>query len=192
VASSTTWSVRSTRPERAGGEPRWSAPARQGGGVERTPRRRPVEDPGHLGIDQALDVHVRGTLPIGTTGRRAQPDDGDRHGVSVPTMALIEAPGPHSPVIVTGGGSGIGRAAAVALAEWGRPVSLWGRDQGRLESAADECRAHGVDTHVLSIDLRDTDAIERGVAASVEALGGIAGRGPLGRRHAQPPACRSS
>jgi len=90
-------------------------------------------------------------------------------------MPLIEAPGPSSPVIVTGAGSGIGRATAIALAEWGRPVSLWGRDIGRLESAASECRAHGVDAHVLSIDLREVEAIEPGVAAAVAALGGVGG-----------------
>ena len=78
-------------------------------------------------------------------------------------------------MIVTGAGSGIGRAAAIAVAEWGRPVSLWGRDEGRLEAGASECRAHGVSTHVLSIDLRDVEAIEEGVAAAVAALGGVGG-----------------
>ena len=90
-------------------------------------------------------------------------------------MPLVEAPGPSTPVIVTGAGSGIGRATAIALADWGRPVSLWGRDSSRLERAAGECRARGVETHVLPIDLRDVRAIEEGVTAAVASLGGVGG-----------------
>src|SRR5690349_8267270 len=49
-------------------------------------------------------------------------------------------------VVVTGASSGIGRAAAVALARGGDRVILLGRDPGRLAAAADEVRAAGGST----------------------------------------------
>jgi NAD(P)-dependent dehydrogenase (short-subunit alcohol dehydrogenase family) len=43
--------------------------------------------------------------------------------------------------VITGAASGIGRATALALAEVGRPVSVWDLDGDAAQAVADECRA---------------------------------------------------
>jgi 2-dehydro-3-deoxy-D-gluconate 5-dehydrogenase len=55
--------------------------------------------------------------------------------------------------LVTGGGRGIGRAIAVAIAEAGADVAIVGRQQAALEGVADEVRLRGrqSSTHVLDI-----------------------------------------
>jgi NAD(P)-dependent dehydrogenase (short-subunit alcohol dehydrogenase family) len=40
--------------------------------------------------------------------------------------------------VVTGGGAGIGRAIAAALAEFGARVAVWEKDEASARSAADE------------------------------------------------------
>src|SRR5262249_6377686 len=63
---------------------------------------------------------------------------------------------PTSGVVVTGASSGIGRASALALAEAGRPVSLWARNAPAVkELAAEIARRFGVATDVQLLDLRD-------------------------------------
>lgn len=57
--------------------------------------------------------------------------------------------------VVTGGGTGIGRAAAGALADAGCRVALVGRRPEPLEEAAQELGARGADCLVLSADVSD-------------------------------------
>jgi NAD(P)-dependent dehydrogenase (short-subunit alcohol dehydrogenase family) len=46
--------------------------------------------------------------------------------------------------LVTGGGTGMGRAFALALAERGAAVAVCGRRAEPIEETAELCRAHGV------------------------------------------------
>ncbi|MET8638618.1 SDR family oxidoreductase [Streptomyces sp. NPDC004680] len=70
-------------------------------------------------------------------------------------------------VIVTGAGSGIGRATAVAFAESGAHVLGVGRRKDALEETA---RAHS-DIAVLPLDIREEGAADRAVATAVERWG---------------------
>jgi NADP-dependent 3-hydroxy acid dehydrogenase YdfG len=76
-------------------------------------------------------------------------------------------------VLVTGAGSGIGRAAAVAFAEAGAAVSLCGRRAGLLEETAAEALQHDVPVRWQSVDVADSDAVERWVADAKNAFGRI-------------------
>ncbi|WP_419925468.1 SDR family NAD(P)-dependent oxidoreductase [Candidatus Poriferisocius sp.] len=90
-------------------------------------------------------------------------------------MSVLEM-SPDTGVVVTGGGSGIGRACARALAEVGRPVSLWDLNaEGAAEAAASIAANCGVATHSLGLDVTDGAAVAEAVDGAREALGTIGG-----------------
>lgn len=74
--------------------------------------------------------------------------------------------------VVTGAGSGIGRATAHWLARLGANVVLCGRDAEKLESAAAALADYGPETLVHPLSIRDPDAVE----ALYEAAWGNFGR----------------
>ena len=82
---------------------------------------------------------------------------------------------PRTGVLVTGGASGIGRATALALAEVGRPVSVWDLDGDAAQAVADECRALGVVAHSACVDVAITSGLSDHVAAAAGALGSLGG-----------------
>ena len=72
--------------------------------------------------------------------------------------------------IVTGAGSGIGRACAIALAREGAKVALVGRRRERLEETAHEC---GGSAFVLAADVSKPDEVARVVEQTVAHLAGL-------------------
>lgn len=72
-------------------------------------------------------------------------------------------------VLITGASSGLGHALALACAAPGSVLHLCGRDAGRLEAVAAECRAKGADARPRVLDVADRQAM----------TGWIAGAGPL-------------
>ena len=72
---------------------------------------------------------------------------------------------------VTGAGSGIGEAAALALAEEGAEILLTGRRPAPLEDVASRIRALGGKAEVQAADLTDPVAVER-VGQAIQARGG--------------------
>jgi NAD(P)-dependent dehydrogenase (short-subunit alcohol dehydrogenase family) len=73
--------------------------------------------------------------------------------------------------VVTGASRGIGRAAALALAEAGAHVIALARTQGALESLDDEIRALGSSATLVPVNLKDFDAIDRLGAAIYQRWG---------------------
>jgi NAD(P)-dependent dehydrogenase (short-subunit alcohol dehydrogenase family) len=82
--------------------------------------------------------------------------------------AAMPAPAVSGHVLVTGAGSGIGRAIARRLAADGAAVSLLGRTLDRLEATSAEIVEAGGRASAHAVDVRDREAVE---AAMDEACG---------------------
>jgi citronellol/citronellal dehydrogenase len=78
-------------------------------------------------------------------------------------------------MIVTGGGSGIGRCTAHELAALGAHVVLVGRTVARLEAVAAEIREDGGEASHFACDIRDEEAVKTTVAGALAARGRIHG-----------------
>ncbi len=76
-------------------------------------------------------------------------------------------------VLITGGSSGIGRAAALQVAAAGGIPILVARSLDKLEEVAAEIAAAGGTAHVYSCDLSDLEAIDALVADVVGDHGGV-------------------
>ncbi|HEX7934502.1 MAG TPA: SDR family oxidoreductase [Paraburkholderia sp.] len=61
--------------------------------------------------------------------------------------------------LVTGAGSGIGRACALRLAAQGSRVVLAGRRQAALDAVAEEARSHGGEALAVSCDVTDASSV---------------------------------
>ena len=86
------------------------------------------------------------------------------------SIALFDLTGRRA--LITGSTRGIGRALAEGLAAAGATVVLNGRQADAVEQAAAEMRQQGFEVEVCAFDVRDTAAIDAGVAA-IEAAGPI-------------------
>ena len=70
--------------------------------------------------------------------------------------------------VVTGGASGLGKAAAARIIAEGGRVSLWDLNADALAAAAREVGA----IHTVALDVADSDAVAAAAQASNQALGG--------------------
>ncbi|MQA75618.1 MAG: glucose 1-dehydrogenase [Solirubrobacterales bacterium] len=75
--------------------------------------------------------------------------------------------------IVTGGGRGIGRAIALALAREGARVAVAGRGMDRLEATAAEIESAGGEAIAVRADLREPPEVEALAAAARDRLGPV-------------------
>ena len=76
-------------------------------------------------------------------------------------------------IIVTGGGSGIGRCTAHELAALGAKVIITGRKQDKLDAVAAEIAEDGGVCASASFDIRDEDAVRDAVKAIIAEHGEI-------------------
>ena len=77
--------------------------------------------------------------------------------------------------LVTGAGSGIGRAIALRLGQEGARLSLVGRTAARLEDTARELAGMGAQAMVFPADIRERASIQDAVQAAAGALGPLRG-----------------
>jgi NAD(P)-dependent dehydrogenase (short-subunit alcohol dehydrogenase family) len=78
--------------------------------------------------------------------------------------------------LVTGGGTGIGRACAARLAADGASVTIVGRTESRLVDAAKiiaECADHGGSVQYTTADVTDEDSVKAAVEFACEPTGGL-------------------
>lgn len=80
-----------------------------------------------------------------------------------------------SAVVVTGGGSGIGRACALALADAGRPVAAWDLNEDGARETAGLARTRSVEAIGRRLDVTDSASFAEAVREAREALGPIGG-----------------
>ncbi|RQS37314.1 SDR family NAD(P)-dependent oxidoreductase [Burkholderia sp. Bp8992] len=72
---------------------------------------------------------------------------------------------------VTGAGSGIGRAAAIALAQAGFAVALLGRNEASLRDTQDAIRTAGGDAQVFPADVTDEASVDHAFAQIAQQFG---------------------
>jgi NAD(P)-dependent dehydrogenase (short-subunit alcohol dehydrogenase family) len=70
--------------------------------------------------------------------------------------------------VVTGGGSGIGRATAIAFADEGAVVAVVDRDEPSAQALAAE-----IDGHAYALDVRDGDRVAAAFSDIADRLGGL-------------------
>lgn len=98
-------------------------------------------------------------------------------------MTPASSPGFRSPIaadandgrsaLVTGGGTGIGRATAVELARTGASVTICGRHGEPLAATREAIEVAGGQCLAVTADVRQPAEVERVVAAAVDRFGGI-------------------
>ncbi len=75
--------------------------------------------------------------------------------------------------LITGGGSGIGQEIAKAYARLGASVVLAGRNEERLQEAADAIRADGGAVSCCRADVRNYGEVKQAVDSAVETFGAL-------------------
>ncbi|MDL2171270.1 MULTISPECIES: SDR family oxidoreductase [Asaia] len=80
---------------------------------------------------------------------------------------------PNQIAVVTGAGAGIGRATVRMLASYGFDIALIGRNEQRLQDAAQELEASAVRTLTLQVDVSDAAALAQAAEQVERNLGPI-------------------
>jgi NAD(P)-dependent dehydrogenase (short-subunit alcohol dehydrogenase family) len=79
-------------------------------------------------------------------------------------------------ILVTGGGTGLGKGVSRYLVEHGAEVHIWGRRQNVLDEAAEEISANRPGSvHVQTVDVRKADRVDDAVGQIWDAHGPLTG-----------------
>jgi NAD(P)-dependent dehydrogenase (short-subunit alcohol dehydrogenase family) len=76
-------------------------------------------------------------------------------------------------VVVTGSGSGIGKATALEFCKQGASVILNGRNETKLKQAADQFRSFGYNVDHFAADVTDFESCQKLVAYTIKTFGTI-------------------
>lgn len=76
-------------------------------------------------------------------------------------------------VVITGGGSGIGKSAALEFAREGAVVSICGRNMEKLKDTQKEFEAYGFEIDIYQVDVSDTNAVEAMAREAAERHDGL-------------------
>jgi NAD(P)-dependent dehydrogenase (short-subunit alcohol dehydrogenase family) len=106
------------------------------------------------------------------TSHPIEAGDPGRRGTSVQQTATGTSLG-GSVAVVTGAGSGIGRAITLRLAAEGADVVLTGRSTGPMAEVADRVRGAGRRALVVPMDLRDPDSVDGAARAAETEFGRV-------------------
>ncbi len=127
------------------------------------------------------------TAPRVAKGPRTSPRSGNRTPTATPSSRRAPravrrrthvggASSPATAVVITGGGSGIGLASALAVAEVGRAVAIWDRDGTAARAAARRCTDEfGVRASGLKVDVTQSKSLKAAIKKSRSELGTIGG-----------------
>jgi citronellol/citronellal dehydrogenase len=113
-------------------------------------------------------VCARRLAPAWAAYDRAVSEAGEASQIFAPEMLDGRA------ALVTGGGTGLGRATALELARCGASVTIAGRREDVLEQAAEEiAQLTGAAVHAVAGDVREADDARRLIATAVERMGAL-------------------
>jgi short-subunit dehydrogenase len=76
-------------------------------------------------------------------------------------------------IVITGGTTGIGRAAALLLADMGARLLIFGRHQNALNDAMEDLKSLSDDVHGMTADVSKADDISRVFQEAERQLGGL-------------------
>lgn len=108
-------------------------------------------------LDRAFETLALMTDPVSAADRRFGFSDAEL--VAHPTVFASDL-FRGKVVLVSGGGSGIGKAIAVLFARLGACLVLCGRKPEKLEAAAALLRDLGIDVDVMAMNIREPDEVE--------------------------------
>lgn len=76
-------------------------------------------------------------------------------------------------VLITGGGTGIGRHLSLAFADHGADVAIASRNMDHLEPVAEEIEERGVNACATTVDVRDKEKVDEMRDTVIDELGGV-------------------